>query len=169
MKQLIRFAWVMAILLVCTSCDQMVKGIARNALLTSEPVSIWNDLVRMEYVENPGVVLGMGATLPYGIRIAFIFAFVAISLGVTLFFAFRLPPSLRMIQLAALAFVSAGGLGNLLDRIFNHGQVIDFVSFGVGPLRTGIMNLADMAIFFGALIFLLFYKQQPHPETPVAA
>jgi lipoprotein signal peptidase len=34
--------------------------------------------------------------------------------------------------------------------VLNDGAVIDFVSFGVGSLRTGVMNLADIMIFAGA-------------------
>ena len=35
------------------------------------------------------------------------------------------------------------------------GMVIDFMNVGIGPLRTGIFNVADMAIMLGAGIFVL--------------
>ena len=37
----------------------------------------------------------------------------------------------------------AGALSNLIDRIAV-GSVIDFLNVGIGPLRTGIFNLADV-------------------------
>jgi signal peptidase II len=40
-------------------------------------------------------------------------------------------------------------LSNLIDRIAV-GSVIDFLNVGVGSLRTGIFNLADVAIMAGA-------------------
>jgi lipoprotein signal peptidase len=43
----------------------------------------------------------------------------------------------------------AGALSNLIDRIAV-GSVIDFLNVGVGLLRTGIFNLADVAIMAGA-------------------
>jgi len=35
------------------------------------------------------------------------------------------------------------------------GSVIDFLNVGIGPIRTGIFNVADMAIMAGIGIFLL--------------
>jgi signal peptidase II len=46
------------------------------------------------------------------------------------------------------------GVSNLLDRII-HGAVVDFMNVGIGPLRTGIFNVADMAIVLGVGIVLL--------------
>jgi signal peptidase II len=48
-----------------------------------------------------------------------------------------------------VALFIAGGTSNLLDRI-TYGMVIDFMNVGIGPLRTGIFNVADMAIMLGA-------------------
>jgi signal peptidase II len=50
--------------------------------------------------------------------------------------------------------MTGGGLGNLIDRMMNDGRVVDFVSLGVGSLRTGIMNVADVAVFAGAMLLL---------------
>lgn len=52
------------------------------------------------------------------------------------------------------SLVVAGGFSNLLDRLLNNGAVVDFVSIGVGNLRTGVFNLADVAIMTGAGILL---------------
>ena len=48
----------------------------------------------------------------------------------------------------------AGGTSNLVDRIA-YGMVIDFVNVGVGPVRTGIFNVADVAIMLGVGIVVL--------------
>ena len=48
----------------------------------------------------------------------------------------------------------AGGASNLADRII-YGMVIDFMNVGIGPLRTGIFNVADMAIMLGAGVLAL--------------
>jgi signal peptidase II len=58
----------------------------------------------------------------------------------------------RLALLGVSVFV-AGGVSNLLDRIV-YGNVIDFMNVGVGPLRTGIFNVADMAVILGAAIVL---------------
>ena len=35
------------------------------------------------------------------------------------------------------------------------GYVVDFVQVGVGPVRTGVFNIADMAIMAGAFLLLI--------------
>ena len=51
----------------------------------------------------------------------------------------------------SFVFILYGGIGNLIDRICNNGLVTDFINFGIGPIRTGIFNVADMAITSGAI------------------
>jgi signal peptidase II len=48
----------------------------------------------------------------------------------------------------------AGGISNLADRVAR-GSVVDFMNVGIGPLRTGIFNVADMAIMAGAIIVVI--------------
>lgn len=60
------------------------------------------------------------------------------------------------LQLAALALISSGAVGNLIDRIrWEHG-VVDFI----GPINLGVMlwpvfNVADSAITCGAVLLAL--------------
>ena len=58
-----------------------------------------------------------------------------------------------------------GGLGNLIDRIFNSGAVVDFVSIGLGGLRTGIFNVSDVAIVAGALLVFLGIREREQDEA----
>jgi signal peptidase II len=59
-------------------------------------------------------------------------------------------------QFLGLLLVASGGMGNLLDRLFNHGAVRDFMNLGIGPIRTGVFNVADVLIVTGAVLFLIF-------------
>ena len=155
MNRTCRLGLVILILISCTSCDQATKYIAKESLASSPPISLLNDSVRIEYSENPGAILGLGASLPSEIRLVFFIIFVSAVLTLTLIFAFN-THGLSVMSLVGLSFIAAGGMGNLLDRLFNHGVAIDFVRLGLGPLRTGIFNLADVAILAGVLTFLLF-------------
>jgi signal peptidase II len=159
-----RFVWAVAILIFCTGIDQAIKIAAKNTLIASPPISIGNDLIRIEYIQNPGAILGLGANLPTSVRLILMTIFVGLTLTTTFVFVFKPPASLAPMQLAGLSLIAAGGLGNLLDRIFNQGMVIDYVSFGVGGLRTGIMNMADIAIFAGAVAIFFFYKKADAPS-----
>ena len=50
------------------------------------------------------------------------------------------------------ALTVAGGFGNLVDRIVQSGCVTDFVILGIGRYRTGVFNVADLAILSGIVI-----------------
>jgi signal peptidase II len=61
--------------------------------------------------------------------------------------------------------VAGGGISNLIDRLFYDGRVTDFLNIGIGSFRTGIFNLADMAILAGALLLILS-RYAPPPAAP---
>jgi signal peptidase II len=49
--------------------------------------------------------------------------------------------------------------------LFYDGRVTDFLNVGIGSFRTGIFNLADMAILAGALLLILS-RYAPPPAAP---
>jgi signal peptidase II len=67
--------------------------------------------------------------------------------------------------LVGLALFVAGGASNLADRV-TRGSVIDFMSVGSGPLRTGIFNVADAAIMLGAGLVLGDYTGRRRTPPP---
>jgi signal peptidase II len=74
--------------------------------------------------------------------------------------------------MAACSFIAGGGLGNLIDRLAFDGRVRDFLNLGIGGLRTGVFNAADLSIVIGCLILaaraFLPPAARPHPpETTV--
>lgn len=134
-------------------CDQVTKVIAKETLSTVAPLSFVNDMFRLTYAENTGVFLGMGKGLPEGVR----FWLFTVAVGAVLMFILvdtLRRPNVDRWRLTAITMILAGGFGNLVDRVFNDGVVIDFMNMGLGPLRTGIFNVADVFITFGALLFL---------------
>ena len=60
-----------------------------------------------------------------------------------------------------LVLFVAGGSSNWIDRVL-HGRVVDFLNLGVGPIRTGVFNVADVAIVAGAgLVALAALRRGP--------
>ena len=58
----------------------------------------------------------------------------------------------------AIVLVLSGGVGNMIDRIFRNGNVIDFLHFEFWPTFP-VFNVADCAIVVGAgLLILYFFK-----------
>jgi len=60
----------------------------------------------------------------------------------------------------ALAAIFSGGLGNLIDRIFFDRHVTDFMNVGIGSLRTGIFNVADMCVTGGVIVLFFTLRAE---------
>ena len=73
---------------------------------------------------------------------------------------------LSFARLLPFALVFAGGTGNIVDRLIYDRHVTDFMNVGIGSLRTGIFNFADMCVTAAViiLIFQSFKKDKDQPE-----
>jgi signal peptidase II len=158
MTRALRLTLVAGVLLCSVGCDQVAKTIARASLAASPPISLLNDFVRLEFAQNRGAFLSLGEGLPGAARYLLFVVLVGGALALTLAFTLRLRAAAPM-QLVALSLLTGGGLGNLIDRLIHDGAVVDFVSIGVGSLRTGIFNVADAAITLGVLLLLLPWRR----------
>ena len=148
MKYYKRMLLIAIILFSCVGCDQITKVTAQKYLASSQPISYLGDTFRLQYTENRGAFLSLGAVLPANLR--FWLLIVLTGIGVAGMLAFILVKrSLRPSLVIAISLIIGGGVGNLIDRTFNNGAVIDFMNIGVGSLRTGIFNVADVAIMIG--------------------
>jgi signal peptidase II len=56
----------------------------------------------------------------------------------------------------SISFILFGGLGNMIDRIFRDGNVVDFLHFEFYPTFP-IFNVADCAVVFGAFLLMAYY------------
>jgi signal peptidase II len=156
MKTTKRATIIFLIVISCVGCDQVTKTIAKHTLPKFETFSFLNDTLRLQYAENQGAFLSLGATIPENIRYLILTCLVA-GFTVTLLAYLLKSKGMKHSTTAALSLILAGGTGNLIDRIFNKGRVIDFLNMGIGPIRTGVFNIADIAITIGTLwlIFLM--------------
>jgi signal peptidase II len=164
-----RYALILIIVVCCVGCDQATKALARETLSGRPPISLLGGVIHLEHAENLGAFMSLGARLPAQARFLLGVVFSGAMLIVALVFALRAHDISRA-QLICLAFFIGGGIGNLIDRIWNNGAVTDFVMFSAGPLRTGILNLADIGITFGAVAFMLlsFFERQGEAEPQIA-
>ncbi len=144
----------LVIIAVCFAVDQMTKWLAKKYLAPDGFISFIGDTFRLQYAENTGAFLSLGSSLPEPWRHIVFTVFVGIFLLALLAYLL-FSPSLSREYVACLALVCGGGLSNLIDRIVYDGRVVDFLNIGVGPLRTGIFNVADTAITGGAILLLI--------------
>lgn len=57
----------------------------------------------------------------------------------------------RPVQVAASSLIIGGGVGNLIDRVFNDGLVVDFIDFRL--INFPVFNVADICAVVGAGLF----------------
>ncbi len=154
MRAIPRVMVVLLTLSCCVGCDQVSKSAARSLLHSGVTESLFADSLRLQLTENPGSFLSLGASLPQHLRFELFTAAVAVIL-VGLVCAALFARRLSNARFVALALIAGGGLSNLIDRLMYDGRVTDFLNVGIGSLRTGIFNMADMAILAGALLLIL--------------
>jgi len=144
------------IVLLCNFLiDRITKIIAIDFLKGKETISLFYNTIVFKYTENTGAFLSVGSDFPDGLKyIIFIILPVIICLYGLYYCAFKLTDKKMVIIIVSII---GGGLGNLVDRLFNDFRVVDFINFGIGTLRTGILNVADMSVTFG-VIFLAIYS-----------
>ena len=114
--------------------------------------------MRLGYVENTGGFLSLGAELPSAVRTGLFTVGTGLLLCMLVFIAIR--RSWDRLSHLGLALFVAGGASNWIDRV-TRGSVVNFLYVGVGPVRTGEFNVADVAIMLGAgVIFATLGKKQ---------
>jgi len=152
---------ILRIIVACVAVDQATKWAAKKYLAPDGFFSFAGDTFRLQYAENAGAFLSLGSSLPEPWRhivLTILVGFFLIALLTHLFFSAALPSP----TVAWLALVCGGGMSNLVDRVAHDGRVVDFLNVGMGPVRTGIFNVADMAIATGAVLLLLdTFRKRP--------
>ena len=157
MRRLLTKVAMLAAVASTIGCDQVTKHLATVHLMGAPRQSYLGDSLRLEYAQNTGGFLSLGANLPHWARTAVFVLGTSLLLGGCIVAAIRHRWPAR--SLIRLALVFGGGVSNLVDRVAR-GAVTDFLNVGVGSLRTGIFNVADMAIMLGVAL-LVFGTWQP--------
>jgi signal peptidase II len=118
------------------------------------PHPVVGDYVRFTLAFNRGAAMGM--SLGEWSRPAF--TIIAIVLLGAMGWLYRRTDQANRLQGAILAFIAAGAVGNLIDRVRHARGVTDFIDLGVGSVRFWTFNVADMGITLGAIALALTMK-----------
>lgn len=140
------FVAVAAIFVVDFVTKRMV--LAHAEFLRSEGVTLIEGLLRFTYVRNPGAAFGM---LP-GQRWIFVAVSSIAVIGLTYLLLRRSTTGLKRV---AYTMILSGAAGNLVDRIFYGGYVVDFVEMGFRGNTFPVYNVADMGVSIGAAVLIL--------------
>lgn len=163
-----RLLLVLAILFCCVGCDQASKSVAKAYLSERHAVVLLGDTVRLEVAKNYGAFLSLGASMGEASRGILMSVGVGAVLASLLAYLFVSKPENPIVGVA-VALIVGGGVSNLIDRLRYGGYVIDFLNVGIGSLRTGIFNVADMAIMLGVVLWAFSDKLWKKPKSQAEA
>lgn len=135
-------------ILVLIVIDQIIKAVISSTLgNTGNSVTILPNILELTYVENSGAAFGMfsGQILLIGVDILLIFFIIKIFLSKK----YELIEGTRL----GLSIILAGGIANLIDRIFR-GYVIDYIDI-TKAFDYPVFNFADMCIVVGVILVIV--------------
>jgi signal peptidase II len=143
-----------------------VQGMGLGA---SKPIV--GDLLKLTYIENPGMAFG----IDLGGKTFFSLFSIAASIGI-LYYLWKARGE-HLPQRFALAMILGGAVGNLIDRVFYglvfegggffSGRVVDFIDldffdlniFGYHLSRWPVFNIADASVTLGVVFLILFHRR----------
>jgi signal peptidase II len=149
-------------------CDQSTKFLAKKYLNPSNYIQVIDDYFVLHYAENKGGFLSLFSALPKIVRVIILSIIPSIFLVLITYYVLR-TKNMSLLYMLALCSIIGGGLSNIADR-FNNDYVIDFMNIGIGNIRSGVFNFADLSIMLGSFLVLLltFARSRKEKETSIS-
>ncbi len=144
MRQKLRVLWLVpAAILV--ALDQWTKFLAKSNL--SKPHVLIPDVLELTYTENTGAAWSMLSG-----KQTLLIVVTALMLGAVLWALLKGTWQHPVLQ-AGESLLIAGGIGNLIDRVWND-YVVDFIY--VKAIDFPVFNVADCCVCCGAALLLVY-------------
>jgi signal peptidase II len=140
------------IVIVWVAIDVLTKAWAETALAPARiPHPVIGNFLRFTLVYNQGAAFGMHI----GEWSRWIFAVLTIGALVMLAHLLRETRDGDVPRTLALSLVTAGAIGNLIDRVRSPLGVIDFIDVGTAGWRFWTFNVADIGVSCGAVLLAI--------------
>ena len=135
-------------IIVLIVIDQLIKVIVLNTIgKTGDNILVIPNLLQITYVENFGAAFGVFVTRIFLIAVNLLIIFVVAKLLFSKKYKWDNKSSL------GLSLILAGGIGNLIDRVFR-GYVIDYIDI-TEVINYPVFNFADICIVVGVIILFV--------------
>ena len=132
---------------VLIAADQLTKLWVVKNLIKLGSMSVVGDFLKFSYVTNTGAAFSrLQGKMALLIAVSLILS--AVCIGVII--SRKLDSVLGDIS---LVLISAGGIGNLIDRVAR-GYVVDFID--LNTIHFAIFNVADSCVTVGVVLFVIF-------------
>jgi signal peptidase II len=144
---------------VWVAADFVTKRMVESRLTPHVANDIVGDWIRFTLNYNTGAAMNISV----GDASRVVFTVLAFVMLAVLFGMYRRTPVHETVQPLALALISGGALGNLIDRVRSVRGVVDFIDVGIGDARFWTFNVADAGVTCGAILLMVVLWRKP-PE-----
>lgn len=130
--------------------DIFTKQLITANFALGESAELLNGFVNLIYVHNTGGAWGILSESTWILT-----AVSAAVMAICLYILFKYARQSKLLHWA-MSLVIFGGMGNLLDRVFRNGNVVDFLHFEFWD-SFPVFNVADCAVVVGAGLLILYF------------
>jgi len=129
--------------------DQLSKHFVSSNLVLYEVHDFLDGLINIVFVENRGAAWGI-----FSGKTIILLGFTILAMVICAVVMFKSVGKSKLL-FWSLSLVIAGGIGNLIDRVFRKGVVVDFLQFDFWQ-SFPVFNIADCAIVIGGALMILY-------------
>ena len=130
------------------------------------PHNIIDDILRFTLAYNPEGAMSFSL----GPSSRWWFVLLSVATLFVLLYMYRQTPREDRVQIASIALICGGAVGNLLDRIKSPRGVVDFIDIGIDSHRFWTFNLADLAVTLGtAMLTWILCIRASREERPLTS
>ncbi len=130
--------------------DQLTKYYISANFIYGKSVPFLKGFIDLLYIENTGSAWGMLSGKTW-----VLLTVTVIVMLILITFMLKYGRSNKLL-FWAVSLVLSGGMGNLIDRIFRDGRVVDFIHLEFFPTFP-IFNIADIAVVVGGGLLILYF------------
>lgn len=172
MKTKVRRYLPYTLTLFIVALDQISKALIVHYIPEGRiGLSFFSSWLEIVHVRNDAVAFSIGTSLPITVKYI-LFVFLPLFVMAYLLYivgARKFDSEFSYIEKWFIAGIAGGGIGNIIDRIFRHLRVVDFVSTDMngflGFSRFPTWNLADASVVvFVILLFFSFAFRKKNKE-----
>lgn len=130
--------------------DRYTKDLVSSTFILSETKDFFPGLIDFTYIHNRGGAWGMLSGYTW-LLVSLTVIIMLVCIALLLKYGFK-----DKLMFWAISLIFFGGIGNMYDRLFNGGNVVDFIHLSFMP-QFPVFNIADCAIVIGSGLFIIYF------------
>ena len=145
---------IILILFSILTLDQFTKILILKYLPIHENYTILENFLDITHIRNTGIAFGLFSEYPLSFKRIILITISFMTIAFVIYLLFKIGTSNKLI-FSGLSLILGGAMGNLYDRIFRGGSVVDFIDVHWFQLHWPAFNVADSSITCGVFLLVI--------------